>query len=156
MFDVCIQQSVNESVLCWLATVDPEGKPNVSPKEMFVPYEDKYILIANIASPKSAANIKENSFVCVSFIDILKQKGFKLSGIAKLIDSSEQQFETLLKELHKIGGETFPVKSIIKITVTSSEPIIAPSYWLFPDPNELSQAKQAMESYGVAPKNKIA
>lgn len=114
-----ILQSIRQSVLCWLATVDASGKPNVSPKEMFVPYEANYLLVANIASPHSVANIKANAYVCVSFVDIFKQKGYKLSGKANLVERSDQQFEMLLSELHTVGGKGFPVQSIIKIRLCS-------------------------------------
>jgi len=147
-----IKKSMQESVLCWLATATTDGIPNVAPKEMFVPYGDDCVLIANIASPKSARNIESNSAVCVSFVEVFKQKGFKLRGSASLIEPSDSAFEALLKELHQLGGEGFPVRSIIKIAVEAVEPIIAPSYWLFPETTEQSQVDQAMESYGVRPK----
>ena len=152
MLDAAIKQSISESVLCWLATANAKGEPNVSPKEMFVPCGDERLLIANIASPNSVANIKQNPSVCVSFIDIFKQKGFKLRGAARIVESSEPRFQSLLNELHKLGGEAFPVASIIEVTVEAAEQIIAPSYWLFPGTTEQNQVEQAMESYGVRPK----
>ena len=112
MLDPGIKQSVDESVLCWLATANAEGEPNVSPKEMFVSYGDEMLLIANIASPKSVANIKTNPSVCVSFIDVFKQKGFKLIGKAKIIERTERDFKSMLEALHKLGGEAFPVNNI--------------------------------------------
>lgn len=147
-----IKKSMQESVLCWLATATNDGIPNVSPKEMFVSYGDDCVLIADIASPKSVRNIESNSAVCVSFVEVFKQKGFKLRGSASLIELSDSVFETLLKELHQLGGEGFPIQSIIKIAVEEVNPIIAPSYWLFPETTEQSQMNQAMESYGVHPK----
>lgn len=148
-----IRNSMRESVLCWLATATNEGVPNVSPKELFVPYGKDCVLIANIASPKSVANINQNSSVCVSFVEVFKQKGFKLRGRATLVETSDPVFESLINELHKLGGEDFPVLSIIKVLVEAVEPIIAPSYWLFPETTEQSQVDQAMESYGVCPKS---
>jgi predicted pyridoxine 5'-phosphate oxidase superfamily flavin-nucleotide-binding protein len=46
-----IKESINKSVLCWLATATKEGIPNVSPKEIFSYYRANIILVANIASP---------------------------------------------------------------------------------------------------------
>jgi len=144
-----VQQSIKESVLCWLATVDSDGIPNVSPKEMFVSDGDNHILIANIASPSSIENIKANEKVCVSFINIFKQKGFKLKGTARVIDSSEEAYYSKLKLLQQLGGEGFPIKNIIIVSVSSVEPIIAPSYWLFPETTEETQIAQSMRTYGV-------
>lgn len=152
MLNAAIKDAMRESVLCWLATVSRKGQPNVSPKEMFVPYGDDGVLIAHIASPKSVTNIKENTAVCVSFVEVFKQKGFKLLGTAHLVEQSAPDFDVLLKELHMLGGESFPVQSIIKIKVEEVHPIIAPSYRLFPETTEQTQITQAMNSYGVCPK----
>ena len=85
MLNTEVIKSINESVLCWLATANDKGEPNVSPKEMFISNGLKYILIANIASPKSVLNIYSNASECLSFIDVFKQKGFKVKGSAKII-----------------------------------------------------------------------
>ena len=104
MLETKIKQSINESVLCWLATVDKNGQPSVSPKEMFVSYGNEHVIIANIASPKSVSNIQVNSLVCVSFVHVFKQKGFKLMGEAKIIEKSNPKYEPYLirKEILKL------------------------------------------------------
>ena len=87
-----VKQSIDQCVLCWLATVDSNSLPNVSPKEVFTYYGEQSLLIANIASPKSVLNIQQNEKVCVSLIDIFRQKGFKLVGRGKVIDKSKVNF----------------------------------------------------------------
>ena len=144
---------MRECVLCWLATATNDGTPNVSPKEMFVPHGEDCVLIANIASPNSVANIARNPSVCVSFVDVFKQKGFKIRGTATLVATSDPAFHSLLAEIHQRGGEDFPVRSIIKVRVEATEPIIAPSYWLYPEATEQSKVDQAMETYGVRPRS---
>ena len=61
MFTGEVRQAVDRSVLCWLATVDADGQPNVSPKEIFCAIDDVTLLIAEIASPVSRRNIAEIS-----------------------------------------------------------------------------------------------
>ena len=68
-------QSIEASVLCWLATVAPDGSPNVSPKEAFMHDGKGRIIIAHIASPQTVRNITSNPQVCLSFIDVFTQKG---------------------------------------------------------------------------------
>lgn len=77
-----IKSVAQRSVLCWLATADKNGLPNVSPKEVFALVDDEHMVIANIALPQSAKNIQVNENVCVSFIDVFVQKGFKVIGVA--------------------------------------------------------------------------
>jgi len=85
-----VKKYIDESVLCWLATSNSQNEPNVSPKEVFTYKDDKTLLIANIASPGTIGNIKENSKVCVSFVDVFVQKGYKLKGNAIIINTVDQ------------------------------------------------------------------
>ena len=80
-----IKEYIDRSVLCWLATASIDNVPNVSPKEIFKYYESDKIIVANIASPQTVRNIKRNENVCVSFVDVLVQKGFQLKGKARII-----------------------------------------------------------------------
>ena len=80
MLTTDIKKSIDTCVLCWLATVDKDQQPNVSPKEMFTYLDDHTLLIANIASPNSVRNIAQQPKVSVSFVDVFTQKGFKLKG----------------------------------------------------------------------------
>lgn len=141
---------VRDSVLCWLATVDSSGCPNVSPKEMFVSFEENKLLIANIASPQSVKNINSNPNVCVSFVHIFKQKGFKLTGKAQIIEESSARYDQLREELYSLGGRHFEIMSVIEVTINKVNPIIAPSYWLFPETTESALEEQAMQAYGVS------
>ena len=76
-------QAARSSVLCWLATVDAQCQPNVSPKEVWAIADDRHLVVANIASPVSVRNIAQQPQVCLSFVDVLVQKGFKLQGRAR-------------------------------------------------------------------------
>ncbi len=49
-----VREAARRSVLCWLATVDPEGWPNVSPKEVWAIADEQHVVVAHIASPISA------------------------------------------------------------------------------------------------------
>ncbi|WP_203256351.1 pyridoxamine 5'-phosphate oxidase family protein [Hyunsoonleella ulvae] len=142
-----IKKYIDSSVLCWLATVSKDNIPNVSPKEVFTYHEDT-IIIANIASPQSAKNIKHNNNICLSFIDILVQKGYQIKGNAEIIHKTYPEFKTLAQPLLKITEGKFPFSSIFKISVKSVKPIIAPKYVLYPETTEAAQIKSAKKTYG--------
>lgn len=140
---------INRSVLCWLATASNENIPNVSPKEIFNYYQTDKIIIANIASPQSVQNIKQNENVCVSFIDILVQKGFQIKGKAEIINKTNPYFSEMEKILTKMTGEKFPFATITKIIVEHVKPIIAPKYILYPETTEQEQIESAKKMYGI-------
>lgn len=149
MLTTAIKESMSESVLCWLATVDNDGMPNNSPKEVFIPYSADEMLIANIASPNSVKNIINNPNVCVSFVHIFKQKGYKLKGIARYFEKDTPKFKELFKNIYPITGNKYPVNGIISIKINDIKPILAPSYFLYPDLTEEEQIESAHKTYGV-------
>ena len=144
-----IRQRIVKSILCWLATSSSNNIPNVSPKEIFSAYNSNQIIIANIASPESIKNIRQNQNVCVSFIDILVQKGFQVKGTAKIIESTDSEFSNMEKILLKMTGGKFPFSSIINVIVEKAKPIIAPKYILYPETTEEQQIESAKKAYGI-------
>jgi uncharacterized protein len=138
---------LQRSVLCWLATVDAEGQPNVSPKEVFAPLGDHHLVLAHIASPCSVRNIGQQSRVCVSFVDVFAQKGFKLQGLADVLLPDHANFATWAAPLKPMVGTRFPLRAVIRVQVTGSQPIAAPSYALHPGTTELAQIDAAWQTY---------
>jgi predicted pyridoxine 5'-phosphate oxidase superfamily flavin-nucleotide-binding protein len=147
-----ISQSANRSVLCWLATVDEDGQPNVSPKEIFAVFDSEHLVIANIASPTSVRNIGNQARVCVSFVDVFVQKGFKVFGTARNIRRHDDDFCHWVAPLEAKAGPRFPIHSVFTIRASAVEPILAPSYRLYPlETTERGQVESAMRTYGVLP-----
>lgn len=142
-----IKKYLDQSVLCWLATASLDQIPNVSPKEIFQLYQEQYILIANIASPQTVRNIKQNPNVCLSFINIFVQKGYQLKGTANIIQKTDPEFPILEPLLLELTQGLFPFVSITKIKIESSKKILAPRYLLYPGTTESKQIKGAQEAY---------
>ncbi len=144
-----IKDTVNKSILCWLATVSSDGIPNVSPKEIFSIYDNNKIIVANIASPQTVKNINQNCNVAISCINILVQKGYQLKGKAKIITKQDAQFGKMEKLLLELTQGKFPFSSITAITIEKTKPIIAPKYILYPETTEMEQIEDAKRTYGL-------
>ncbi|WP_350288755.1 pyridoxamine 5'-phosphate oxidase family protein [uncultured Croceitalea sp.] len=144
-----VKECIDKSVLCWLATASSINVPNVSPKEIFKFYGINSIIVANIASPQTVKNIKQNENVCISFIDILVQKGFQIKGKAKIIEKKDLEFLNMEKELLEMTEGKFPFATITKITIENIKPIIAPKYILYPETTEKEQIASAKKVYGL-------
>ena len=143
-----IKKALDQSVLCWLATASEEGVPNVSSKEIFCWHNQSTVLIANIASPGSVKNIKQNPRVWLSVLDILVQKGYQLKGMAEIITHKDERFKSLSAPLLALAGPDFPFSSLTKIVIETAKPIIAPRYLLFPETSEKDQIKSGRKLYG--------
>lgn len=141
--------AAKQSILCWLATVDTDSMPNVSPKEVWCHYRNDTIIIANIASPRSEQNIIDNAKVCLSFINILTQRGYQLKGEAKVVKEADMPYADMRKELEKITQGHYPFAHIFAIQVKEAKEIIAPSYMLYPHETVEEKVRKAKEAYGI-------
>ncbi|MCA9278583.1 MAG: pyridoxamine 5'-phosphate oxidase family protein [Phycisphaeraceae bacterium] len=147
--DANVIRSIEESVLCWLATSSASGQPSVSPKEVFAAFNNDSIIIANIASPNSARNIRENSRACVSFVNVFTQKGFQIKGTALYLTKGDDDFAEIEQVLLNITQGKFPFKSVFRVMAEEVNEILAPRYRLYPETTEQDQIDSAMVAYGV-------
>lgn len=145
-----IVDTAKNSVLCWLATVDSNGQPNVSPKEIYAIFDEQHLVVANIASPTTVRNIKTTNKVCLTFVDVFIQKGFKIFGTALNLDREHSDYAKWADPLFKMAGPRFPIQSVIVVRATAIESVIAPSYKLHPtETNVQAQIESALKTYGV-------
>lgn len=152
ILSTAVRESARSSVLCWLATVDADGQPHVSPKEVWSIADDQHVVVAHIASPVTARNICQQPQVCLSFVDVWVQKGFKLLGTAQEVLADDPVFFAWAAPLLAMVGQRFVIHSVLVIRVTSVAAIVAPGYRFFPDETtEASQIEAAMRTYGVRP-----
>jgi hypothetical protein len=97
----------------FVATASKNGKPNVSPKGSFQVLDDEHVVFAEIASPQTISNIRENPQVSVLVFDPDTFGGCRISGKAQIIESGElldsfkAQFAPMKMDVH----------SVIKISV---------------------------------------
>lgn len=154
MLDADALSLVDRSVLCWLATADGEGKPSVSPKEIFVATSPTEIVIADIASPRSTRNIDQNAWACVAVVDIFEQRGFQAFGRATVIRPATTEWARVSAPLVALAGEDFPVRSVIQVELERVSAILAPSLWMYPDRSSGDRRTGVLDSYGVRDREK--
>ncbi|MGB1361518.1 MAG: pyridoxamine 5'-phosphate oxidase family protein [Alphaproteobacteria bacterium] len=146
MLDDTLKKYVNESILCWVATCD-NNQPAVSPKQFFTYYDDKTIIVAHINSPSTAANIEKNPNVCISFVDVFAQRGFKCLGHATIVSQDCPTYNKKVKMLEEVTNEGLEILEVISIELTETHPIIAPDYTLGNVREEMVQ--KALKYYGI-------
>jgi uncharacterized protein len=134
-------------VLIWLATVDADGMPSVSPKEIFAAEGETTLLIANVASPNSLKNLLKHPKACVSFVDVFVQRGFKLYGQVQMLETSAADFATRAARLLEMAGDKFPIRSVMALEIERVVPIVAPRYALYQDTTQAAQVERAVARY---------
>jgi uncharacterized protein len=87
-----MKRIVREQRLGYIATVCPDGTPNLSPKGTTAVWDDDHLMFADIRSPQSVHNIEHNPSVEVNVVDPLVRKGYRFKGwglsIARMRSSS--------------------------------------------------------------------
>jgi len=100
-----------------VATASRTGKPNVSAKGSFRVLDDEHVIFADIASPRTVANIRENPQVAIICLDAATRKSCRIWGKGSILTSGEL-FQQLAAEYAKKNME---VKNVVKVAVEEVE-----------------------------------
>ncbi len=101
----------------FVATASKTGKPNVSAKGSLRILDDEHVLFADVASPRTIANIKENPQVSVICLDTATRKGCRIWGKGEVLNSGEL-FNKIVTEL---ASRNMKVRNVVEISVEEVE-----------------------------------
>jgi uncharacterized protein len=121
-----MMRMVNEQQLGFIATVCPDGTPNLSPKGTTAVWDDEHLVFADVCSPNTIANLRQNPVVEINVVDTLLRKGYRFKGVATIV-SEGRQFEELLDFYWK-RGSTSVKHHIVLVKVDHAAPLISPAY----------------------------
>ena len=121
-----IKDFVKKVKLAFVATVCPDGTPNLSPKGTIITWGDEHLVFADIYSPGTTANLLQNPFIEVNIVDIFLRKGYRFKGSGEVL-SEGSLFESVLS-FYNSAGSKFVIKNIVLIKVQRIEPVISPAY----------------------------
>ena len=88
-----MRRVVLEQRLGFVATVTPDGRPNLSPKGTTTVWDDRHLMFADIASPGTVENIASNPYVEVNVVDPIVRRGYRFKGTATVATSGEHSNE---------------------------------------------------------------
>jgi len=108
------KKAIAEFGAALVATASKDGKPNVSLKGSFRVLDDEHVIFADIASPRTMANLRENPQLSVMVFDPATRKGCRVWGKAVEILDSGNLFDTISAEFAKMKME---VKHLVKVAV---------------------------------------
>ena len=112
--------------LGYVATVSPDGKPNLSPKGTIIGWTDNTLAFADIRSPDTMKNLQTNPFVEINVIDPLIRKGYLFEGKANIVSDSVL-FDEVLQHYRNKGIKS-QIQSIVLVDVTSVSEVTSPLY----------------------------
>ncbi|MFZ5963482.1 pyridoxamine 5'-phosphate oxidase family protein [Thalassococcus sp. BH17M4-6] len=114
--------------LGFVATVDADGCPAVSPKGTFLVLDDTTLGFGNIRSPGTVANLRANPACEVNFVDPFLRKGLRARGTARIIGLQDPGFESIARWRAVWGDLADRITDLVLITVTAVKPLSTPPY----------------------------
>lgn len=111
-----VKKAVAECKPGLIATASKAGKPNVSAKGSLRVLDDEHLVFADIMSPGTLANLKENPQIAVICLDPVTRSGCRVSGRPEIVDSGP-----LFDQFHEeYAVRKMAVKHVVKIAVDDS------------------------------------
>ena len=126
ILDEDMQRVVREQRLGFVATVCPDGSPNLSPKGTTTVWDADHLVFADICSPGTVENLKNNPAVEINVVDPIVRKGYRFKGKATVLTEGEL-FERILK-FYRNHNSTSHKNSIVLVKVDRALPLISPAY----------------------------
>src|SRR5207245_7068128 len=80
-----MKRVVDEQRLGFVATVCPDGTPNLSPKGTTAVWDDDHIVFADIRSPATVSNLRRNPSTEINVLDPMVRKGYRFKGVASVL-----------------------------------------------------------------------
>ena len=124
-----MKRVVREQRLGFVATVCPDGTPNVSPKGTTTVWDDDHLVFADIRSPRTIANLKQNPSIEINVVDWFTRKGYRFKGIATVIESG-RLFDEVVSFYEQQRPVDAPrrIQSIVMVEVQRALPLVSPAY----------------------------
>jgi uncharacterized protein len=137
--DEDMQRVVREQRLGFVATVDADGTPNLSPKGTLDVWDDEHLVFLDIHSPNTVANLRSRPAVEVNVVDPIVRKGYRFKGRGEVLTGGSRHDEVLARYRRDRGSDTSRVKAVVLIAVETAAPLVSPAY----DDAEVTEAEVA-------------
>jgi hypothetical protein len=121
-----MKRVVREQRLGFVATVAPDGTPNLSPKGTTAVWDDDHLVFADIRSPATIANLRRTPVTEINVVDPIARKGFRFKGTATIL-SEGAQFADIVA-FYRQRGVANPIRAVALIRVEQALPLLSPAY----------------------------
>jgi predicted pyridoxine 5'-phosphate oxidase superfamily flavin-nucleotide-binding protein len=121
-----MRRVVREQSLGFVATVCPDGTPNLSPKGTLTVWDDDHLVFADINSPRTVQNLRLNPAIELNVVDALARKGYRFKGTGTVLTEGAL-FEEVLAAYRR-RGSTSTIRQIVLVRVERAVAVVSPVY----------------------------
>jgi predicted pyridoxine 5'-phosphate oxidase superfamily flavin-nucleotide-binding protein len=121
-----MQRVITEQRLGFVATVCPDGTPNLSPKGTTAVWDGDHLVFADIRSPQTVENLRHNAALEINVVDPFVRKGYRFKGTATLLTAGPP-FDRAIAFFRE-RGTSHPIRTVVLMRVTRALPLVSPAY----------------------------
>jgi len=118
---------VDRQRLGFVATVNADGTPNLSPKGTVVVWDDNHLLWVDIRSPRTMRNLRERPATEINVVDPLIRKGYRFRGTCRIV-TDDAELQPILRFYREERLVMNPIRAAVLVAVVSVERVTSPSY----------------------------
>jgi uncharacterized protein len=129
-----MKEMIERQRLGFVATVCPDGTPNLSPKGTVCVLDEDRLIFADIRSPGTVSNLRANPNIEVNVVDHFARKGYRFKGTAQVLDEGAD-FERHVAFFSARGMLDAPrrIRAVVIVQVNRALPLISPGYDILTD-----------------------
>jgi predicted pyridoxine 5'-phosphate oxidase superfamily flavin-nucleotide-binding protein len=148
VLDDDMKRVVQGQRLGYVASVCPDGTPNLSPKGTTAVWDDDHLVFLDVASPGTVTNIEAgNPVVEVNVVDPIRRKGYRFKGRAEVHRDGRRFDEILRWYATERGSDTSRVKSVVLVRVEQAASLVSPAY--ADGSSEATIEQRSLNMYGL-------
>jgi uncharacterized protein len=122
--DAC--RVVEEQRLGFVATVNADGTPNLSPKGTVAVLDDEHLVFADIRSPRTIANLRTHLAIEINVVHPISRRGYRFRGRATVVDDGPRFDE--IEAFYRARGSTNSFETVAIVEVEHAESVLSPAY----------------------------
>ncbi|MCH7736376.1 MAG: pyridoxamine 5'-phosphate oxidase family protein [Chloroflexi bacterium] len=126
-----MKRVVRQQRMGFMATVCPDGSPNLSPKGTATVWDDDHLVFADLGSPVTIENLGHNPACEINVVDTFLRKGYRFKGTAEVLTGGElfdQIHKAYATGSHGIRRSGLPAERYVLMTVTKAAALVSPGY----------------------------
>jgi len=146
-----MQAIIKQAMLSFVATVNEDGTPNLSPKASLT-VMDGILYFSDIASPQTILNLRRNPAIEINVVEIFQRRGYRFRGRAVILRPGEDEYLMIANWVRATNGPEYPVDHVVRIETTSITPLLSPAHIFARPPRSQEEIRSTYhQRYGVKP-----
>ena len=112
-----MKRLVREQRLGYVATVSPDGSPNVSPKGSMTVLDEDTLVFADIESPHTIRNLASEPRTEINVVDPLTRKGYRFRGRGTVLHAGVASWNALAMYREE-GADVRRIRAVVIIALS--------------------------------------